>query len=310
MLKDKICGIYCIENTINHKKYIGLSEDIHNRWARHISYLKHRRHINEHLQSSWDKYGEECFNFYVLEECDKAMLHDREIYYISKYKTLKNTYGYNMTSGGDGIKDLREECGDKISLSETLYPVVQLSLNGEFIKRHRNCGAASVFICGDTSSTENIRSCCDNKYGRKSTKGYLWIYEKDFDKNRKYTYEKTKPLKRVVQYDELGNYIKIYDSCSIAEKETGINKKLISAVCHGEKRTACGYVWRLYGDPFNKYDVRNKVKIPVEQYDINNKFIRRFDSQSEVKKTLGINIGSVLCGKTKTAGGYIWKYAS
>lgn len=31
----KKCGIYCIENLINHKKYVGLSKDIFRRWSDH-----------------------------------------------------------------------------------------------------------------------------------------------------------------------------------------------------------------------------------------------------------------------------------
>ena len=309
-MSEKICGIYCIKNLKNGKRYIGLSRDIHGRWKQHISDLNGNRHINEHLQSSWNKYGENNFAFYIIEQCLKDDLCDKEKYYISKYDTVNNKYGYNMTSGGDGINNLRDECSEKISIGETLYPVVQLSLEGKFVKKHRNCTKASIDICGDSSMTENIRNCCDNKYGCKSIKGYMWLYEKDYDKNKKYEYEKTKPFKKVVKYDELGNFIKIYDSCSIAEKETGINKKLISAVCHGQKRVAYGYVWRLYGDSFDKYETKHKVKTPVAQYDTNNNFIRTFESQQEVKDVLGIHIGSVLSGRTKTAGGYIWKYVS
>ena len=29
------CGIYCIENKINHKKYVGQSIDIKSRWTQH-----------------------------------------------------------------------------------------------------------------------------------------------------------------------------------------------------------------------------------------------------------------------------------
>lgn len=32
MAKEKICGIYRIENLINHKSYIGQSVDIYKRW--------------------------------------------------------------------------------------------------------------------------------------------------------------------------------------------------------------------------------------------------------------------------------------
>ena len=35
MTEEKICGIYCIENVVNRKKYIGLSADINQRWKQH-----------------------------------------------------------------------------------------------------------------------------------------------------------------------------------------------------------------------------------------------------------------------------------
>ena len=39
MAEEKISGIYCIENTKNHKKYIGQSIDIYQRWYAHKSKL-------------------------------------------------------------------------------------------------------------------------------------------------------------------------------------------------------------------------------------------------------------------------------
>jgi len=49
--------------------------------------------------------------------------------------------------------------------------------------------------------------------------------------------------------------------------------------------------------------------IPVNQYDLNGKFIREWKSQTEIKQTLKINhVGTCCKGKCKTAGGYIWKY--
>lgn len=31
-MQDNLSGIYCIENLVNHKKYIGMSRDIKRRW--------------------------------------------------------------------------------------------------------------------------------------------------------------------------------------------------------------------------------------------------------------------------------------
>jgi group I intron endonuclease len=100
-LKEVLCGIYCIENVINDKKYIGLSRDIDRRWLEHRSELNRGDHANKYLQSAWNLYGEDTFKFYVIELCIPEELSDRECYYISKYHTLSHENGYNLTTGGE-----------------------------------------------------------------------------------------------------------------------------------------------------------------------------------------------------------------
>ena len=59
--KDEMCGIYCIENLKNHKKYIGQSVDIKKRWRNHRYKLNGNKHFNQHLQNSWNYYGKDNF---------------------------------------------------------------------------------------------------------------------------------------------------------------------------------------------------------------------------------------------------------
>lgn len=113
-MKNKLCGIYCIENIVNHKKYIGQSVDIKTRFRNHKSELRHNKHKNEHLQSSWNTYGEDSFIFYVLEYCELASLDDLETYYIEKYNARDKSYGYNYESGGHKNKSLSHETRKKI----------------------------------------------------------------------------------------------------------------------------------------------------------------------------------------------------
>ena len=107
-------GIYKIENKVNGKVYIGQSIDIKTRWKCHISYLNNGTHNNKHLQSAWDKYGKENFNFNVVEKCDVEDLNEREIYWIDKYDSYINKNGYNLTLGGDGGRTIEPETIEKI----------------------------------------------------------------------------------------------------------------------------------------------------------------------------------------------------
>lgn len=115
MTKQKICGIYCIENLVNHKKYIGQSIDVLDRLADHRTRLRGGYHPNAHLQSSWNTYGEENFNFYIVEECDITNLDIQEIYYIAEFNTQDDQFGYNVEPGGHAIKNMAEQTKQKIS---------------------------------------------------------------------------------------------------------------------------------------------------------------------------------------------------
>ncbi len=100
-MREKVCGIYCIKNLIDGKKYIGYSSDIKTRWRKHVSSLNLGTHVNNYLQNSWNLYGKNNFSFFILEECNKDILSEREIYYINELNTFLPN-GYNLTLGGEG----------------------------------------------------------------------------------------------------------------------------------------------------------------------------------------------------------------
>ena len=86
------------------------------RWDSHRTLLRSNKHYNQYLQRAWNKYGEENFEFIVVEECDVDVINDREIYYIKFYRD-KNL-SYNLVDGGEGGyflgKHLSEETKRKI----------------------------------------------------------------------------------------------------------------------------------------------------------------------------------------------------
>lgn len=61
-------GVYLIRNSGSGKIYIGSSFNMKTRCAGHLRQLRTGRHRNPYLQRAWNKYGEEVWDFSVLEE--------------------------------------------------------------------------------------------------------------------------------------------------------------------------------------------------------------------------------------------------
>jgi group I intron endonuclease len=89
-------GIYKILNTTNNKVYIGSATHIEKRWRDHKWYLNHNIHHNSHLQSSWNKYGAEVFEFIILLECRIDDLLTNELKFILAHNSFDNNCGYNV----------------------------------------------------------------------------------------------------------------------------------------------------------------------------------------------------------------------
>lgn len=92
-------GIYMYTNRLNSKRYIGKSVDIEARKGKHRRNAKDGR--ASYFYNALRHYGENVFDFEVLEECSVEQLDEKEKFYISKYDTLMPN-GYNMTEGGTG----------------------------------------------------------------------------------------------------------------------------------------------------------------------------------------------------------------
>jgi group I intron endonuclease len=109
-------GIYKITCPLSDKTYIGSAVNIENRWAAHRSRLNNNKHENAHLQNAWNKYGEELFNFFVVENVeDPIQLIVTEQKWIDSF--LPEMLFNICLTAGSPIRKLTEETKQKIRKS-------------------------------------------------------------------------------------------------------------------------------------------------------------------------------------------------
>lgn len=96
-------GIYKIVNKLNNKYYLGSSKNFHVRKLKHFNELRKGKHHNIYLQRAFNKYGEENFEFIILEECENTFEREQE---LLNNLDLKLCYNVSLSaSGGDLIKN-------------------------------------------------------------------------------------------------------------------------------------------------------------------------------------------------------------
>lgn len=114
-------GIYSIVNIINNKIYIGSTcsnVGFDSRWSMHKTALNQNKHSNKHLQSAWNKYGKDNFEFRMIEECNDDVLIIREDSWINYYDSINRNKGYNLINASRTI--CSDETRQKMSLSNKL----------------------------------------------------------------------------------------------------------------------------------------------------------------------------------------------
>ena len=178
-------GIYKITNTINGKFYIGSSKNIENRWDVHKQHLRGKYHINPKLQHAWDFYGEDCFNFDVIEEtpADEKLLFEREQHHLDLWKPYERKIGYNICPTAEG--------GDTITHNPN---------RGEFIKKMLviNSGKNNSMY-GKKHKESSIKLQKEKAKGRYTLEWFIERYGNE-DGNKKFQDRNTMLKNRKINY--------------------------------------------------------------------------------------------------------------
>lgn len=116
--------IYCFENIINNKRYVGQAINLNVRIRNHKGELKKNKSDCKVLQNAYNKYGLDNFRIWIVEECEVWELDNREIFWIKELNSHKTEHGYNISWGGSapmrGLKH-SQESRNKISKYGRLY---------------------------------------------------------------------------------------------------------------------------------------------------------------------------------------------
>jgi group I intron endonuclease len=89
-------GVYLIRHMVSERVYVGSSKDIPVRWRCHRSELNNNKHPSAYLQRSWNRHGEEAFEFIRLETCPIEQLAEREQYWMDELGACDHKRGYNL----------------------------------------------------------------------------------------------------------------------------------------------------------------------------------------------------------------------
>lgn len=152
IMNNRISGIYYIKNIINNKLYVGQSIDVYARLSRHKTDLRGGRD-SKHLQKSYDKYGEDNFEFTLFMECPVEDLDYLEKYYIAKWNTQNEDFGYNLDGGGSKSRLMSEETKSLIS-NALIGHVVSEETKNKIREHHADFSGANNPNFGKTPSEQ------------------------------------------------------------------------------------------------------------------------------------------------------------
>jgi len=165
--------VYCIENKLTGKKYIGVTKgEINRRYKQHKQIAKNPgspKHC--YIHSAMLKHGLENFIVYPLDEANtKEELFEKEKHWIKTLDTKNN--GYNETDGGEGswgwkpTEEQRKNNSERIKKYFLNNPEAKEHLSNKS-KEHWNKLSGKERI-------EKIGQFNKNKIGNQNAKGKTW----------------------------------------------------------------------------------------------------------------------------------------
>lgn len=188
--EEELYCVYCHQNKINGKRYIGQTISQENPCQRWGSNGKNYARCYA-FYNAIKKYGWDNFDHYVIQDnLTKEQANELEILNIAFYNTTDRRFGYNISSGGSDGHTVSEEGKQKISKSmsnrmignsyttnyvwvnkdnvERRVPISQIY---EFTKMGFEFGRTTTHKVSDQHKDYLKKKMTNNSY----TKGKIWV---------------------------------------------------------------------------------------------------------------------------------------
>lgn len=223
--------------------------------------------------------------FYIGKGTGRRMYQHKYTYKTTSNRLLGN-YIAKLLSEGHHI--IYEKVIDKADEQQALLKEVEL------IKLYGRIDNGTGILCNLTDGGE-----CG---------GAGWApYQKQRKREIELAKQKGKP---VSQYTLDGVFVTKFSSSKVAsEKVLTANRSYITQCCKGKRVSSGGFIWCYVDNQPIQYN--KKYYRQVQQCSIDGNLIETFRSLTEAQTRTNIelhNISECCRGKSKTAGGFIWKY--
>ena len=219
-----------------------------------------------------EKYGWENIRHKILlSNLSKEEARQKEIEYISIYKSNTREYGYNLTDGGD------------LALYHRHYhKVAKYAPSGELIQTYNNRYEAQK---DNNLPNSNVNNIYNGKITLKN--GYMFIFYDNEPPSKIDPYKASKNTYRILQYDLDGNFLNEFINGKDVEKYLNIKngQMLVLRACKSG-HVAYGYQWR--------YRLNNIIQRKIEPvnyyyaYTIDGEYIDKFFSFKDAIEKLNI----------------------
>lgn len=240
-------GIYTLTCIANGKIYVGQTTTLRTRRNVHFSELKRGLHRIEELQKDFNNYGKDAFVYEVLIKCKKKFLLSEENFWCNMLDTHNPERGYNIqpTNPIKNVLKRRQSSIDKCTVYK-VKSVVMLTTDGVYLDRYNSCKEADIsnnLVIGSAASVANkSRSHC---------KGYIFVFEEEYDKNKNYSIKVLRHKRNVLMYDKNMILLNDFESTNSAVRFIGGNQVSLWRALNGTRNTYMGYIWK-FGDKQNE----------------------------------------------------------